>query len=87
MYLIYWLINQKAKETYIGFTDNLKERLNQHRNKRVKSTKNFNNFSCVILEKVSTREIAREREKYWKSHAGRKKLKNIFNKLKDNNKI
>ncbi|MBU1164973.1 GIY-YIG nuclease family protein [Patescibacteria group bacterium] len=44
MYIIYWLINENFNKTYIGFTNNLKNRLKEHKNKRVKFTRNFGNF-------------------------------------------
>ncbi len=82
MYKIYWLINEQKNKTYIGYTRNLKERIKKHRNRQVKSTENFNNFSFFLIEKIKTLKEARKREKYWKSSAGRKKLKRYFeNKL------
>jgi len=81
MYIIYWLINKDTNRTYVGFSNNLKRRLLDHKNKKVKTTKNFGKLRCYILEKVDNLETARQREKYWKSAAGRKKLKVLFNKI------
>jgi len=81
MYLIYWLISQRRDKTYIGYSDDLKRRKKEHRDKKVKSTINFGDFKCYILEKVNTIQEARRREKYWKSAAGRRKLKKLFGHL------
>lgn len=79
MYFIYWLISEDRSKTYVGFTDNLQKRVECHGSKKVKTTKSFGNFSVDILEEVDDIKQARTREKYWKSSAGRKKLKAKFN--------
>ncbi len=81
MYIVYWLISQKKDKTYVGFTANIRNRLKKHRNKGVESTKDFGKFRCIILGRAISLAEARTKEKYWKSCAGRKKLKRIFNKL------
>ena len=81
MYKLYFLINEARNKTYIGFTDNVDERITTHRYGKVKTTKDFGNFVFTTLEEVKSVEDARRREKYWKSSAGRKKLKIIFDKL------
>jgi putative endonuclease len=81
MYTIYWLINETKTKTYVGFTDNLDERVKYHRSGRVKSTASFGGFTYYVLETVNNLEEAIKRERYWKSCAGRKKLKILFNKI------
>ena len=81
MYKIYWIINQHKTKTYVGFSDRLQKRLNEHKNKKVKTTKNFGKFNVYLLEEINTLNEAREKEKYWKSTAGRRKLKLYFNKI------
>ncbi|NMB48481.1 GIY-YIG nuclease family protein [Candidatus Kuenenbacteria bacterium] len=76
MYVIYWLLT--GDKTYIGFSNNFPRRLEEHRKKCVKSTKKFNQFEHYILERVETLIEARQRERYWKSSAGRKKLKKLY---------
>jgi putative endonuclease len=83
MFKIYWIIDSSFKKTYIGFSDNLRRRVSEHKNKKVKTTKNFNNFRVFILENVENIALARKKEKYWKSAAGRKKLKEYFEKIKN----
>ena len=81
-FVVYFLISEDKKKTYVGFSDNLDRRIQEHLNKKVKTTKNFGNFSWQILEKCNNIRIAREAEKYWKSCTGRKKIKIIFENIK-----
>ncbi|MDP2586700.1 MAG: GIY-YIG nuclease family protein [Candidatus Komeilibacteria bacterium] len=81
MYKIYWLVNQANSQTYIGFTEDIQERISYHRSGKVKSTKDFYRFRCFILENRLTLGQAIKREKYWKSCAGRKKLKKLFGRI------
>ena len=85
MYIIYLLINEARDKTYIGFTDDLARRIKEHKNQKVKTTKNFKNFSITKIEEIDNIRNARQREKYWKSGAGRKKLKNIFRMVPSSN--
>ncbi|MCX6784996.1 MAG: GIY-YIG nuclease family protein [Candidatus Komeilibacteria bacterium] len=81
MYIIYWIINEQRNKTYVGFSDDLPRRLQEHKNKKVKSTQDFGKLSCYKLETVDSLAKAIKREKYWKSCAGRKKLKVSFGKI------
>lgn len=78
MYVIYWLIAENSNKTYVGFTSDIDKRLDKHRQHVVKSTRDFGKFRCFILEKAQNATEARKIERYWKSCAGRKKLKIIF---------
>lgn len=81
-YIIYWLISYDCKKTYVGFSGDINNRIKKHKNKQIKSTLNFGKFKCFKLEEVNGLIEARAKEKYWKSHAGRKKLKQYFDKIK-----
>lgn len=81
MFYIYFLISEFNNKTYVGFTNDIKRRIDEHFKKENKYTKNFGNFKYTILEKVDSLELARKREKHWKSCAGRKKLKILFDSL------
>jgi len=78
MYKIYLLISESNDKTYVGFTDNIDRRKNEHRNQKVKTTKNFGNFRTILLGEANNAAEARQKEKYWKSGTGRKKLKSYF---------
>lgn len=64
MFYIY-ILRTSSNTLYIGQTNNLEERLEQHRNKNTKSAKYlkyFSSFSLVYQEKFPTREEAMRRE-------------------------
>lgn len=77
-YIIYLLINERKNKTYVGYSKNLQNRISQHRSRQVNRTKNFGKFTYLVLEEVNSVADARKREKYWKSAAGRKRLKIIM---------
>ncbi len=78
MYYIYFLVNENNSRTYIGFTVDIERRIEERRKGKVKSTKNFGRFKIYIIDKMNSVEKAREKEKFYKSRLGRKKLKNIL---------
>ncbi|MCX6765918.1 MAG: GIY-YIG nuclease family protein [Candidatus Moranbacteria bacterium] len=78
---VYLLLSQKDKKSYLGSTDNLEKRLNDHSFGKCKSTKNRRPLKLIYKEELKTLREARIREKYLKSRKGRKELKNIFKNL------
>ncbi|MDP3900195.1 MAG: GIY-YIG nuclease family protein [bacterium] len=80
-YIIYWLISENQKNSYVGFSHDISSRLLYHKKGKVKSTQDFEKFRCFHLEDVDTLQKARNRECYWKSAVGRKKLKRYFDKI------
>ena len=75
MYFVYLLSSINFEFHYVGFTSNLKKRLNEHNEGKTKSNKEYRPFKIVYFEEIETRENARKREKYFKSAAGRRFLK------------
>ncbi len=64
MFTVY-ILKTSSNTLYIGQTNNLNERLRQHKTKASKSAKYlkyFSSFSLVYQEKFSTREEAMKRE-------------------------
>ena len=64
-----------ARWCYIGQTQDLKTRINQHNSGKTKSTSVYKPFDLVYFEVFNTREEAVKREKYLKSGSGREFLK------------
>ena len=75
MYYVYVLKSQKDEGWYIGSTRDIHQRLLSHNKGRVKSTKLRKPFVLIYSEKFNTRGEAEKAEKYYKSGAGRIKLK------------
>ena len=80
MYFIYILQSLKDGRTYVGYTDDVERRLIQHNSGYVRSTKHRTPFKLLFTEEFETSAEAKRRELYWKSGAGRRKLKEYFNK-------
>jgi putative endonuclease len=78
MYYIYVLQGSKDNKTYIGYTANLAERLEYHNSGRVPATKHRGPLKLLFSEEFPKMTEAKKREQYWKSGAGRRKLKQYF---------
>ena len=81
MYILY---SKKDKKLYVGQTANLKERLIEHKEGRVKSTKNRRPLVLIHRESFTTRYDAMRREKFLKSLYGGKIKKKILKRYLEN---
>jgi putative endonuclease len=79
MYFVYVLKSINYKKSYVGHTDDLLRRITEHNNGQSKFTSKFKPWKIIYNEKFESEVDAIFREKYYKSHAGRKKLKELFN--------
>ncbi len=77
MFLVYILLSEKDKKRYVGFTDNIEQRLLEHETGKVKSTKNRRPLKLIYSEKFENKSDAMRREKYFKTHPGRNFLDSI----------
>ncbi|MEP5341445.1 MAG: GIY-YIG nuclease family protein [Algibacter sp.] len=67
-YYCYILTNKNRTVLYIGFTDNLKRRLNQHKkNTGALFTKKYNAIDLVYYEEFVEKNVAKLREKQLKN--------------------
>lgn len=73
-YQVYALWSESHDKVYVGYTNNLDRRLNEHNNGQSTYTSNFRPWFLFFYEKVETKELALKRETYYKSGWGRKKL-------------
>ncbi len=76
MYIVYVLKSRNFSQSYVGITDNLERRLNQHNDGNSFYTKRYMPWFVIYKEECPNRVEARVREKYLKSAAGRKFLRN-----------
>ena len=74
MYIVYVLQDSQGK-IYKGLTNNLTRRLREHNSGHTITTSRMKNLKVVYTESYDTFAEARTREKYFKSAAGRKFLK------------
>ena len=75
MYYTYVLQSLKDKNLYIGFSSNLRQRLQQHKFGGSISTKKRLPSCLVFYEAFLSEEDARRREGYFKTNKGKKALK------------
>ncbi|MDD4995176.1 MAG: GIY-YIG nuclease family protein [Patescibacteria group bacterium] len=74
MFFTYVLLSLKDKKFYIGFTDDLKKRCQEHALGKVDSTRIRRPLKLVYYEACLSKELALKREKYFKTGFGRRFL-------------
>ena len=74
---VYALRSKKVDRVYVGMAADIEKRLAEHNSGRVFSTKGYMPWYVVYREECEDREVARKREKYWKSGCGKEFLKKI----------
>ena len=74
MYYVYVLQSETDAGLYIGFSTDLKRRLEQHRSGESKSTANRGPWQLIYYEAYRMRQDAEGRERFLKSGAGRRYL-------------
>ena len=85
MYNVYILKSRKDNSLYVGYTNNITRRLQQHNNGAVKYTQNRRPWTLVYYETFISIEDARQRErnlKYFGKAFGqlKRRIKNSLNK-------
>ena len=76
MYYTYVLKSLKDNELYIGYSENLKNRFQEHCDGHVPATVDRRPLQLVYYEACSSKKMALDREKYFKTGFGRRFLKN-----------
>ena len=77
-YYVYILKSLKNDSLYIGYTSDLKKRVNEH-NKGVNlATKPFIPYELIFYEGFLNRIDAKNREEYFKSDYGRKSINKML---------
>ena len=81
-YYVYVLQSLKDKSLYIGYTQNLKQRLNEHNSGKSRATKPHMPYKLIFYEAFLSKKDAKHREEYLKSGWGirtiKKTLKSYF---------
>ncbi|HEY4755448.1 MAG TPA: GIY-YIG nuclease family protein [Ignavibacteriaceae bacterium] len=76
-YFVYILKSKKDNKRYIGFTNNLDRRINEHNSGLVKSTKNRKPLILIYTEEFERKTEAMAREKFFKTGKGRELLDTV----------
>ena len=77
MYTVYAISSCFKKYIYVGLTDNVLRRFEQHNLGREKTTRSYRPFKIIYTENFPDRISARKREKYLKSGVGKEFLKSL----------
>jgi putative endonuclease len=77
-YFVYVLSSMTTDKHYVGMSADPQIRLKQHNAGQSKFTKAFRPWKLVYSEFAGNREAARKLEKYYKTGAGRIRMKKIF---------
>ncbi len=74
-FTVYILMNSLKTKTYVGYTNDLYNRLNEHNRGESSYTKRFRPWEVIYTETFTTKDEAVKKEKYFKSASGRKWIK------------
>ncbi|MBZ0178116.1 MAG: GIY-YIG nuclease family protein [Melioribacteraceae bacterium] len=77
MIYVYALKSVNHNYIYVGMTNNISVRFNEHNSGYERTTKPYLPFRLIYFEKCLSRKEARLREKYLKSGIGKEFLKSI----------
>lgn len=80
MFYVYVLESMTQEWLYVGFTPDLRARLEKHNHGLVSSTKPYRPFKVIHYEAYLNETNARRREKYLKSSQGARLLKRMLKK-------
>ena len=86
MFYTYVLLSEKDRKFYVGYTNNLARRIEEHNKGLVPSTSKRRPLMLIYYEACLNEYDATGREKYFKTGFGRRFIKNrLENYLKDIN--
>ena len=78
MFYVYVLKSLKDGKFYIGFSADLRRRLQEHKLGGSKSTRSRLPFKLVYYEAHTSKDDARRREKYFKTSKGKSSLRQMI---------
>ena len=76
-YFVYAIKSKFDGRIYVGFTENVQNRLKEHNSGKTKSTKGYRPWDLIFTTECQTRTEARKLEKYYKGGSGKEKLKQM----------
>jgi putative endonuclease len=78
MYHVYILLSETNTRTYTGVADDVNKRLAEHNAGRVKSSRPYRPYKIIYTESFETLKEAHQKERFYKSTTGRRRLKEMF---------
>jgi len=77
-YYVYILQSLQNSQFYIGFTKDLRKRVEKHNNNQNPATKNLGPWKLIFYEAYLNKYDALRREKYLKSNKGRTTIRSML---------
>ncbi|MCH6236155.1 GIY-YIG nuclease family protein [Cognataquiflexum rubidum] len=74
---VYAIKSEKDGRIYVGMSNDPEKRLKEHNSGITKSTKGFIPWKLIFKEFVGPSQLAREKEKYFKTGIGKEFLKSL----------
>ena len=87
MYYVYIIESLLRNELYIGFTNDLRRRLDEHNSGSSIATKRYIPWKLIYYEACLDKKDATRREKYMKTSQGRRLLKRRLKEYLFNRKL
>jgi putative endonuclease len=81
MYYTYVIKSSIRNYIYVGISNNVERRIEEHNSGKNKTTKPYKPFMLLHTEEFSNRIEARAREKWFKSGEGKEFIKTYYQKL------
>jgi len=78
MLYVYILLNEAKTRTYTGVSDDVEQRLKEHNEGKVKSSRPYRPYRVIYTEEFQTLSEARQKERFYKSTTGRRRLKEML---------
>ncbi|MGZ8405261.1 MAG: GIY-YIG nuclease family protein [Nitrospira sp.] len=85
MHYLYILLSETKSQdrTYTGVTESIEKRLKEHNSGRVKSSRPYRPYKILCTQVFPTLIEARQAERFYKSTAGRRRLKQMISTLEN----
>lgn len=80
-FFIYSIVSLIDNRIYVGISQNVEQRIREHNAGKVSSTKHFVPWVKFFTQFAGNAPEARKLEKYYKSAAGKRKLRKILGSL------
>ena len=78
MHYVYVLLNEAKTRTYTGVAVDVEKRLEKHNAGWIRSSRAYRPYKIIHTEPFATLSEARQKEKFYKTTTGRRRLKTFF---------
>jgi putative endonuclease len=83
-YSVYILLSKSRTRTYTGVAADVDERLKRHNDGHVPASRPYRPYEIIYVEAYPTLKEARQRERFYKSTTGRRRLRKLISQLSTN---